>query len=316
VIFCNGTKKQITLHEGKGAGAMKEKFFGVLKIIRPTQWLKNAFLFAPLIFAKHLFESAYVWRETLAFIGFCLVSSTVYVINDILDREADKLHPTKRNRPLASGALRTPEALVIIVVLLTLLCCMVPHLNSHFWYTIVLYGLLNLAYSFWLKRVVLVDVFIIAAGFMLRVLAGVFAIEVVISSWLILCTLFVSVFLGISKRRGELILSEATEAYTSRPVLKQYDIPFMDQIMTVAASGMAISYALYTVADRTVSIYGTENLIFTTVFVLFGVFRYIFLMRGRKTDDNPMHLLLSDAPMIVNILVWFLACVVIIYSPK
>jgi 4-hydroxybenzoate polyprenyltransferase len=193
---------------------------------------------------------------------------------------------------------------------------MVPHLNSHFWYTIVLYGLLNLAYSFWLKRVVLVDVFIIAAGFMLRVLAGVFAIEVVISSWLILCTLFVSVFLGISKRRGELILSEATEAYTSRPVLKQYDIPFMDQIMTVAASGMAISYALYTVADRTVSIYGTENLIFTTVFVLFGVFRYIFLMRGRKTDDNPMHLLLSDAPMIVNILVWFLACVVIIYSPK
>jgi 4-hydroxybenzoate polyprenyltransferase len=164
-----------------------------------------------------------------------------------------------------------------------------------------------------LKQVVIVDVFIIAAGFMLRVLAGVFAIEVVISSWLILCTLFVSIFLAVSKRRGELMLSAATDSYDSRPVLKQYDVAFMDQIMTVAASGMAISYALYTVADRTVTIFGTENLIFTTVFVLFGIFRYIFLMRGRKTDDNPMHLLLSDIPLVVNILLWFLVCVFIIY---
>jgi 4-hydroxybenzoate polyprenyltransferase len=175
------------------------------------------------------------------------------------------------------------------------------------------YGVFNLAYSFWLKKVVLVDVFIIAAGFMLRVLAGAFAIEVVISSWLILCTLFISIFLAISKRRGELILSEATDTYTSRPVLKQYDVAFMDQMMTVAASGMTISYALYTVAERTINIFGTENLIFTTLFVLFGVFRYISLMRDRKTDDNPMHLLLSDVPLIVNILLWLLACVFIIY---
>jgi 4-hydroxybenzoate polyprenyltransferase len=164
-----------------------------------------------------------------------------------------------------------------------------------------------------LKQIVIVDVFIIAAGFMLRILAGVFAIEVVISSWLVLCTLFVSLFLAVSKRRGELMLSTATDSYASRPVLKQYDVSFMDQIMTVAASGMAISYALYTVAERTVTIYGTENLVFTTVFVLFGIFRYLFLMRGRKTDDNPMHLLLSDAPLVVNILLWFLACVFIIY---
>jgi 4-hydroxybenzoate polyprenyltransferase len=174
--------------------------------------------------------------------------------------------------------------------------------------------ILILAYSFWLKRIVIVDVFIIASGFMLRVLAGVFAIEVEISSWLVLCTLFVSVFLAISKRRGELILGESIEVLNTRPVLKQYDIKFIDQIMTVAAAGMAISYALYTVAQRTVNIYGTENLIFTTVFVLFGIFRYIFLMRKNKKDDNPMHLLLSDAPLMVNILLWFLACVFIIYS--
>jgi 4-hydroxybenzoate polyprenyltransferase len=293
---------------------MKINIIGAIKIIRPSQWLKNAFLFAPLIFAKHLFDLPYIWREILAFSGFCLVSSTIYVINDILDREADKLHPIKRNRPLASGAIGMPQAFTIIVILLVFIGCMAPHLNLHFWCAVILYALLNLAYSFGLKRVVLVDVFIIAAGFMLRVLAGVFAIEVEISSWLILCTLFVSVFLAVSKRRGELMLSTASESFDTRPVLKQYNLAFMDQIMTIAASGMAISYALYTVADRTVKTFKTENLIFTTVFVLFGIFRYIFLMRDRKTDDNPMHLLLSDAPMIVNITIWFLVCVVIIYS--
>jgi 4-hydroxybenzoate polyprenyltransferase len=237
----------------------------------------------------------------------------VYVINDIADREVDKLHPIKINRPLASGLLRLSDAVVIVLILLVFVISLTPYLSLRFWYIIALYGFLNLAYSFWLKQVVIVDVFIIAAGFMLRILAGVFAIEVVISSWLILCTLFVSVFLAVSKRRGELILSAATDSYASRPVLKQYDVAFMDQIMTVAASGMAISYALYTVAERTVTIYGTESLIFTTVFVLFGIFRYLFLMRGRKTDDNPMHLLLSDAPLVVNILLWFLSCVFIIY---
>jgi EamA domain-containing membrane protein RarD len=122
------------------------------------------------------------------------------------------------------------------------------------------------------------------------------------------------VFLAVSKRRGESLLSSASESFDTRPVLKQYNLAFMDQIMTVVASGMAISYALYTVAERTVHTFKTENLIFTTVFVLFGIFRYIFIMRDRKIDDNPMHLLLSDAPMVVNILFWFLACVIIIYS--
>ncbi len=292
---------------------MQKKIIGVFNLLRPAQWLKNGFLFAPLVFSKHLFETTYIWREALAFVGFCLISSIMYVINDITDSEADKLHPIKRNRPLASGILRLSDAVGVILILLIFIICLTPYLNLRFWYAIALYGFLNLAYSFWLKQIVIVDVFIIAAGFMLRVLAGVFAIEVVISSWLILCTLFVSVFLAVSKRRGELMLSAATDSYASRPVLKQYDVTFLDQIMTVAASGMAISYALYTVAERTVTIYGTENLIFTTVFVLFGIFRYIFLMRDRKTDDNPMHLLLSDAPLMVNILLWFIACVFIIY---
>ncbi len=293
---------------------MKKKITGALHLLRPTQWLKNTFLFAPLIFSKHLFEMTYVWREVFAFFGFCIISSVVYVMNDVIDREADRIHPIKQHRPLASGLLGLSEAALIVLLLLTVLSFFVPLLNTHYWYTVVAYCLLNLAYSWWLKQIVLVDVFIIAAGFMLRVLAGVFAIDVVISSWLVLCTLFVSVFLAISKRRGELILNAATDSYAARPVLKQYDLVFIDQIMTIAASGMAISYALYTVAERTVNIFGTENLIFTTVFVLFGIFRYIFLMRSRKSDDNPMHLLLTDTPLLVNILLWFVTCVFIIYS--
>jgi len=293
---------------------MKRNIIGALRIIRPSQWLKNVFIFAPLVFAKHLFDLPYIWREILAFFGFCIVSSIVYVVNDIFDREADKLHPIKRNRPLASGAIGISTVFIILVILLALAILVIPHLHIHYRYAVIIYAMLNFAYSFGLKQVVLVDIFIIAAGFMLRILAGVFAIEVEISPWLILCTLFISVFLAVSKRRGELILSLTNETFNTRPVLKQYDLAFMDQIMTIAASGVAISYALYTVAERTVNIFKTENLIFTTVFVLFGIFRYTYLMRNKRTEDNPMHLLLSDPPMIVNVLIWFLVCVLVIYS--
>jgi 4-hydroxybenzoate polyprenyltransferase len=293
---------------------MKKKLLGLIKLLRPSQWLKNGFLFAPLIFSKHLFQLEYFFREVLAFFGFCVISSLVYIINDIADREADRLHPVKKNRPLAEGSISVSWAVSLSVLLLAILIALVPHINAPYWYAIIFYGLMNFAYSFWLKQIVLVDVFIIAAGFMVRVLAGVFAIEVVTSSWLVLCSLFVSVFLAVSKRRGEVMLNAAAETFDARPVLKQYDITFIDQMMTIAASGVAISNALYTVAERTVNIFGTENLIFTTVFVLFGVFRYIFLMRNRKTDDNPMHLLLSDIPLLINIVLWFFVCVVVIYS--
>ena len=252
--------------------------------------------------------------ESLAFVAFCLVSSSVYIINDIADREADRLHPLKKNRPLASGSISVSQALAVLVVVTAAAAYAGARLSEKFVIGVGLYFTLNLLYSLWLKRVILVDVFIIAAGFMLRVLAGAFAIDVQVSPWLVLCTLFVSVFLAISKRRAEILLNSASsENYSSRPVLREYDISFIDQIMTVTSAGMAISYALYTVADRTVSVFGTENLIFTTVFVLFGIFRYLFLVRKHQTDDNPTHLLLTDAAMIMNVLAWFLACVVVIY---
>ena len=275
--------------------------------------MKNAFLIAPLIFSKHLFGLDYAKTTLLALIVFSLVSSSVYIINDIADREADREHPVKKSRPIASGAISIPGAIVVLILVFAVILVAGRGLNYRFHMTALIYFLLNLAYSFGLKKVILVDVFVIASGFMLRVLAGAFAIAVLISPWLVLCTLFVSVFLAISKRRGELLLTSRSEGYSGRAVLQEYDLPLLDQLMTIAAAGMAISYALYTVADRTVMIFGTDNLIFTTVFVLFGIFRYLFLVRKKQSDDNPAHLLSTDLAMVLNVVAWFVSCIIIIY---
>ncbi len=288
----------------------------VITILRPEQWVKNAFLFAPLIFSQHLFDGGYVLKATLGFGVFCLLSSLVYVINDWADVEADRLHPIKRERPLASGSMTRGAAAVLIAVLFVLAVAGTLQFSRMFIVMAAVYFGLNVAYSFGLKQIILLDVFIIAAGFMLRVLAGAFAIDVQASPWLVLCTLFISVFLAVSKRRAEIMLNITQETEMARPVLRRYDLHYIDQMMTVAASGMAISYALYTVAPRTVEIFGTENLMFTTVFVLFGIFRYLHLTRVHKTDDNPTHLLLTDVPMVLNVIAWLGACVFIIYYSR
>lgn len=284
-----------------------------LRLLRPEQWLKNFFIFAPLIFSKHLFEGEYLWTAVEAFVIFALLSSTVYIFNDIADRESDRLHPTKRNRPIAAGALSIPRALGIASVLILVLATLLSRMSTMFLLAALFYFVMNLAYSFGLKRLILVDLFVVAAGFMVRVLAGAFAIQVQVSEWLVLCTLFVSLFLSISKRRGELMLVRNSETFQGRAVLKEYDVAFLDQMMTITASGMAISYALYTVAERTVSVFGTTSLIFTTVFVLFGIFRYLYLVRIRQTDDNPTHMLTTDLVTLLNVGAWFAACVLIIY---
>ncbi len=286
----------------------------MIRLLRPLQWTKNVFVFAPLVFSRHLFDLAYIERSIAAFAVFSIVSSAVYIVNDIADRASDRLHPLKRSRPIASGAVSIGQAIVVAIILLLAAGSGAMWLGPKVMFITSLYLVLNVGYSFGLKQVILVDVFIVASGFMLRVLAGAFAIGVLVSPWLVLCTLFVSVFLAVSKRRAEILLNIEQETENARPVLRHYDIQFIEQMMTVTAAGMAISYALYTVAERTVEVFGSENLIFTTVFVLFGIFRYLYLMRSRKTDDNPTHLLLSDVPTLINMAAWFLSCVAIIYS--
>jgi 4-hydroxybenzoate polyprenyltransferase len=301
------------VHNGERGEKEVKKIKALLRLMRPEQWAKNVFLFAPLIFSKHLLNFSYLSKEIQAFIAFSLVSSFVYCINDVADRNADKLHPVKKNRPVASGAVSVGEAVLLAGILLLVAAFIATPLGEGFVACILIYLFLNIWYSFSLKRVVLVDVFVVASGYMLRILAGAYAIDVEISQWLILCTLFISLFLAISKRRGELLLNSEQTYQSGRSVLKLYDVEFLDQLLTIVAAGTVISYALYTVAERTIKVFGTENLIFTTVFVLFGIFRYIFLLHTRKTEDNPTRLILSDIPLLVNIAAWFIVCIVIIY---
>ena len=288
---------------------LKEYF----KLFRIPQWIKNLFVFVPLLFSQNLLKSNLFLITLFAFIVFSLTSSLVYIINDIVDVEADRAHPQKKSRPLASGKISIGSARISALVFAILIIVSLFFLNYHFALVAAAYLILNIFYSFVLKHVVLLDIFSIAAGFMLRVLAGAFVINVEISSWLILTTMFISLFLGVMKRRTELALSEHDDIAATRKVLVFYSKEFTDQMATVAAAAVIICYALYTVASRTVTVFGTENLIYTTPFVVFGIFRYMYLVYMNKQGENTTEVLIKDLPMIINIILYVLVTSFIIY---
>jgi 4-hydroxybenzoate polyprenyltransferase len=283
-----------------------------VKLIRPKQWIKNLFVFAPLIFAKELFLAGPFLVTLRAFAAFCLTASAVYIINDLFDAEADRTHPEKRHRPLAAGTMSTTQALLLLGALVAADTLLLWGMNRGFATIIIMYFVMNLAYTLKLKEVFLLDVFIIAAGFMLRVLGGAYAIEVFVSSWIVLCSLFISLFLGFAKRRGELVAVKNAGAVSERKVLQHYRVELIDQILTITAAGTVISYAMYTVAPRTIEVFGTDKLIYTTVFVIYGVFRYLYLIHTESVE-NPTSTVSSDLPIIANAGLWIAACVVLIY---
>ncbi len=285
-----------------------------LKLVRVPQWIKNFFVFVPLLFSQHLFDEDYFTTTLFAFVVFCLASSLIYVINDIIDIEADKAHPTKKNRPLPAGLISKRSALIVAVVLTAVIVILLPQFNKEFLYFVTAFVLLNLLYSFWFKHIVILDVFSIAAGFSIRVLAGAVVISVPISSWLILTTMFISLFLGVMKRHSELILVAENENAPSRKVLSQYSLNFADQMATVAAAGVIICYALYTVSERTVSAFGTENLIYTTPFVVYGIFRFMYLEYISNKGDNTTKIVFSDLQIIFTVLIYTITTVLIIYK--
>jgi 4-hydroxybenzoate polyprenyltransferase len=284
-----------------------------IRLVRPNQWIKNLFLFAALVFAKELFEVDKILITLRAFAAFCLTASSVYIINDILDVEADRAHPKKRFRPIAARTITVPQALVLLAGILALDVVLVLPLLSRFKVILAGYFVMNLAYSFKLKEIMLLDVFIIAAGFMLRVLGGAYAIDVAVSSWLVLCTMFISLFLGFAKRRGELAAMQSSGGLFERKVLQQYRQEVLDQILTITGAGTVISYALYTVAPRTLETFHTDKLIYTTVFVIYGVFRYIHLAHSTDSTENPTAVITSDIPIIIVVGLWILSCVGLIY---
>ncbi len=289
------------------------QFAETIKLLRPKQWLKNFFVLAPLIFSKGLFSSSSDLAAIKGFVIFCLVASSVYIINDIRDVEADRAHPLKRKRPIAAGTISPANALIIVVLLLALSSIVAIGMDEKFLLVIGTYLGLNIAYSLKLKEVVLLDVFIIAAGFMMRVLAGAYAIQVEVSSWIVLCTMFIALFLGFAKRRGEIMMLGKQRGENERKVLSDYQVAFIDQMLTIAAAGTVISYALYTVSARTLEVLGTDKMIYTTVFVLYGIFRYLHLVHTGVTTENPTGALTSDSAIVVTGILWILACVTLIY---
>lgn len=285
-----------------------------LNLVRVPQWIKNFFVFVPLLFSQHLFDKDYFFTALLAFVVFCLASSFIYVINDIIDIEADKAHPIKKNRPLPSGVISSQSALIVAIVLVAAIVILIPQLNQEFHYFVAAFVLLNVLYSFWFKHIVILDVFSIAMGFSIRVLAGAVVISVPISSWLILTTMFISLFLGVMKRHSELILVAESENAPSRKVLSQYSLNFADQMATVAAAGVIICYALYTVSERTVSAFGTENLIYTTPFVVYGIFRFMYLEYISNKGDNTTKIVFSDLQIILTVIIYTITTILIIYK--
>jgi 4-hydroxybenzoate polyprenyltransferase len=286
----------------------------VLKLIRIPQWIKNLFVFVPLVFSLNLFHTDYLLISIKAFIVFCLTSSIVYIINDITDAEADRAHPKKKNRPIASGKISPGQGGVIAVVLAAVVAILCINLNLSFVLLLILFFLINVLYSLKLKHVVLLDIFSIAAGFLIRVLSGAVVISVAVSSWLILTTMFISLFLAVMKRHSELEIVENGSNIETRKVLAFYSLNFADQLATVAAAGVIICYALYTVSERTITVFKTENLIYTTPFVVFGIFRYMYLVYMNKQGENTTKILVSDMQMTVTVALYIIVTLMIIYS--
>jgi len=286
---------------------------GLLVSLRPRQWVKNTFTLAPLVFAKDLFDPSALTRGVAVFAAFCAVSSAVYLVNDIRDRESDRRHPLKRHRPLAAGTLPVSAAAVAAAALAAGGAALAWPLGAGVLTVLAVYAGLNVLYSAGLKHVVILDVMIIAIGFVLRVLAGGFAVRVQVSSWLLLCTIFLALFLAFSKRRHELILL-ADEAADQRKVLSDYNPTFLDQMINVVTAGTVVSYALYAVSPETAARFHSEALVYTVPLVLFGIFRYLYLIYQAPEERNPTEAVLSDLPFLANLALWCLVVIWILYG--
>ena len=290
---------------------MIKNYFNLLRI---PQWIKNLFVFVPLLFSLHFFDTEYFLPTLKAFFMFCLASSFIYIVNDIIDIKADASHPVKKLRPLPSGKISIKAARFTAINIFVIMVLLLVFVNLDFAYYLLGFVILNILYSLYFKHIVILDVFSIAAGFTIRVLGGAAIINVPVSSWLILTTMFISLFLGVMKRHSELVQNSESENVSSRKVLSEYSVIFTNQMATVAAAGVIICYALYTVSQRTISVFNTENLIYTTPFVVFGIFRFMYLEYQNQKGENTTQVMLTDLPMIFTVMLYVATTVMIVYK--
>jgi 4-hydroxybenzoate polyprenyltransferase len=286
----------------------------VLVSLRPRQWVKNLFVFAGLVFAQRLFTPS-VWPALAAFAIFCALSGSIYLINDVADRENDRRHPKKALRPIAAGRLSVRAALLVAVALVATALVAAAGLGMPFLVAAIAYAVLLSAYSAWLKHIVIVDVLTVAVGFVLRAVAGALAIGVAISGWLLICTILIALFLALGKRRHEYLTLE-TAAARHRPILAEYSAGLLDQMIAVVTASTVTAYALYTMSPETVAKFHTQLLPATLPFVLYGIFRYLYLLYRQQLGGNPSELFLNDRPLLINTICWIGAVLLIIYATR
>ena len=299
---------------GTRATAVPERSlaFNLLSSLRPGQWTKNLLVFAALLFGRRLFDTAAVGDAAVAFAIFCALSGAVYLVNDIADRDIDRRHPLKAQRPLASGALSVPVAAGAAAFLIAAALAAAFLVRVPFGWVAAGYLALLVLYSVTLKHVVILDVLTIAIGFVLRAVAGAFAIDVEISHWLLVCTILLALFIALAKRRHELVLL-ADGATGHRPILGEYSAYLLDQMITVVTASTLVAYIFYTISPETHEKFGTTLLELTIPFPIYGIFRYLYLVHRREGGGSPAELLLTDRPLLTCVALWALSVAFIIY---
>ncbi len=285
---------------------------GLIRTMRPTQWSKNGFAFAGILFDKQLTDPEPFARVMITFILLCLAASSIYIINDLVDIDRDRLHPKKRNRALPSGQLPLRWAVVTAITFPVVALAVSLFLSTALTAVLAGYLVLHIAYSFWLKNIVIIDVFAIAAGFILRLVAGIVVIEVAnFSPWLYICAGLLALFLAIGKRRQELILM-AADAADYRASYKDYNMPLLDDMLRMVTTGSVLTYMLYTIEAPTIRSNG-HRMMLTIPFVVYGIFRYLYLIHVRNKGSAPDELLFEDWPLLGAVVLWGLTIVILLY---
>jgi 4-hydroxybenzoate polyprenyltransferase len=312
-------KASTNLPEYQNAVSADVKRRGVLRLIwismRPRQWVKNLFVLAPLLFGQRLDEPVAVGQALLAGFSFCLIASALYIVNDFADSAADARHEEKRKRPIASGALPVRLGLSASVLLAIIGLIGSALLGWRFLMLTIVYSLLMLAYSYGLKRVTILESMIIATGFLVRVIGGAVAISVTPSHWIIVCSFLLALYLAFSKRRQEMLVLSG-EALQHRNVLGHYSVAYLEQVSSILIGAIIVCYALYTVSPETVERFQTNQLIWGTGFVIYGLFRYLALIQDHLRGGDPTKVLLSDKPLLLATVGWALYNISVIYYDR
>ncbi len=287
--------------------------FDLIKLIRPTQWLKNGIIVLALVFAGELTHIKKIEISIIAIIIFCFLSSAVYTFNDLIDKDRDRRHPLKKDRPIASGRISIGLALLIIVLLAGCGLTGAWFVNIHFFYTALIFLGLNTLYTLWMKDIVILDVMAIAISFVIRAYAGAFAIEVPASTWMLINTLLLAMFLGLGKRRHELVYLK-DGADTHRKTLSMYSPQLLDQFIAVITSAIIVIYMLYSFSTEVMTKLGTTKLFITIPFVVYGVFRYLYLIYRKDRGGSPTHVFISDKPILITVFLWLITASIILYA--